>query len=151
MRKHSWLILLVGLSVISLGSAGPRTRATDISGTWKFTFDLTSYMTKGAVTKGAKQGSKIIITKRASKTVAFVLEQQGENLTVTCCEPEEKMTGAVRGDQVTFEREYSREGKTYKAVYSGTLETPTKMTGTSKIIGDADQNEHKWTATKNEQ
>jgi len=103
------------------------------------------------MTKGAKQGSKIIITKRASKTVAFVLEQQGENLTVTCCEPEEKMTGVVRGDQVTFEREYTREGKTYKSVYSGTLETPTKMTGTSKIIGDTDQNEHKWTATKNEQ
>jgi hypothetical protein len=150
MRKHLWLILLVGLSVLSLGSASPRTVATDISGTWKFTFDMTSYMTKGSVTKGAKQGSKIIITKRASKTVTFVLEQQGEKLTVICCDPEEKMTGAVQGNQVTFEREFSREGKTSKAVYSGTLETPTKMTGTRKIIGDTDQNEHKWTATKNE-
>src|SRR5262245_21653769 len=151
MKINPWLILLVGLSVISLGSARHRTVATDISGTWKFTFDFSSYMTKGGATKGAKQGSNIIITKRASKTVSFVLEQQGEKLTVTCCDPEEKMTGAVQGDQVTFEREFSREGKTYKSVYSGTLETPTKMTGTSKIIGDTDQNEHKWTATKNEQ
>lgn len=151
MSKHLWLILLVGLSGVSFGSASPGTGATDLSGTWKFRFDLTSYMTKGPMTKGAKAGSRIIITKQASKIVTFVLEQQGEKLAVTCCEPEEKMTGAVRGDQVTFEREFSKESKTYRSVYSGTLETPTKMTGIRKIIGDSDQKELKWTAIKNEQ
>ena len=151
MRKHLWLILLVGLSGVSFGSASPGTEATDLSGTWKFRFDLTSYIAKGPMTKGPRAGSKIIMTKQASKTVTFVLEQQGEKLTVTCCEPEEKLTGAVRGDQVTFEREFFKESKSYKFVYSGTLETPTKMTGTRKIIGDTDQKELRWSATRNEQ
>jgi hypothetical protein len=102
------------------------------------------------MTKGGKKGAPTLITKKASKRVTFVLEQQGEKLTVTCCEPEEKMIGAVRGNEVTFERELTREGKTQKMVYSGVLETPTKMTGTRKIIGDTDQIERNWTAIKQE-
>ena len=143
MRKHIALILLIGLLSLSLGAVSPRKVATDISGTWEFTFDLSSHMTKGV-----KKGAPIVITKKASKRIVFVLELQGENLTVTCCEPEEKMTGAVRGDEVSFEREVSREGKTQKIVYRGALETSTKMSGTLKAIGDTDQAERKWTAIK---
>jgi len=143
MRKHLALIPLIGLLGLSLGAANPRQAPPDISGTWEFTFDFTSHMTKGG-----KKGAPIVITKNASKRVTFVLEQQGENLTVTCCEPEEKVTGAVRGDEVSFEREVSRDGKIQKIVYHGAIETPTKMSGTLKTIGDTDQIDHKWTAIK---
>jgi len=153
MKKHLSLILLAlillgGLLNLSLGAVSSKSVTADLSGTWAFTFDLTSYSTKGSATKGAKQGSPMIIAKRASKTVTFVLEQQGEKLTVTCCEPEEKMTGTVRGNEVTFEREVSREGQTQKITYSGTIETSSKMTGTRKFIGASDQSPQKWIATR---
>lgn len=81
------------------GTASSRPAPSDISGTWDFTIDLTKHIPKGSMTKGTKKGSTIVITKKASKRVTFVLEQQGEKLAVTCCEPEEKMTGAVEGDR----------------------------------------------------
>jgi hypothetical protein len=146
MMMHLLLILLIGLLSLPLGATGPRTGAADISGTWEFTFDLTKKITKGPMTKGPNKGSTIVFTKKASKRVTFVLEQQGEQLTATCCEPEEKMTGAVQGDKVTFEREVSREGE--KIIYSGTLETSSKMSGTRKIIGDTIQSELNWIAIR---
>jgi hypothetical protein len=145
MKKRLSLILLIGLLSLSLGAARPLPLPADLSGAWEFTFDLTTHITKSAA-KGP-----LSITKKASKTVRFVIEQQGEKLTVTCCEPEEKMTGIVENDQVTFEREYAGEGKTQKAVYKGTLESPTKMTGVRKLLGDANQSEHKWSAIKKDQ
>ncbi|MCI0392458.1 MAG: hypothetical protein MOB07_27315 [Acidobacteria bacterium] len=131
MRKHQALILLIGLLSLSLGAAGHRPVAADISGTWEFTIDLTSHMTKG--------------TKKGSKRIAFVLEQQGEKLTGRCCEPEQKFTGVVQGDKVMFE--HDGENRTQKT-YTGTIETPTEMTGTVKYIENGVQIQHKWSAIK---
>jgi hypothetical protein len=133
MRKHLALILLISLLSLSLGAANPRTAATDVSGTWQFTIDLTIHMTKGA--------------KKSSKSVTIVLEQQGEKLTGSCCEPEQRITGVVQGDKVTFE--YDRVNGIQKT-YNGTIETPTKMVGTVKYLEDGVQIQRKWTAIKQE-
>jgi len=134
MRKLVALISLISLLSSSLGATSSRLSANDISGTWSFSLDLTVH-----TNKGAKEGAKL---------VTFVLKQQGEQLTGTCCAPEEKITGLVRGNDVTFEHEFSREGKTQKITYSGVLETPTKMAGTRNIIRGNDQIQQRWSATK---
>jgi hypothetical protein len=134
--KHLWLILLAGLTGGSLGTAGTGTAGADISGTLEFSIDLTS-----DTTRGTKQGSKI---------VTFIIEQQGEKLTGTCCAGEEKITGIVRGNEVTFERKFSGEGKGRTITWSGTIETSSKMTGTLRVIEDALQFQRRWTATRKE-
>jgi len=128
MRKHIALILLIGLLSLSLGAADHRPGAADISGTWEFLL----YLNKGA------------------KPVTYVLKQQGEKVTATCCAPEETMTGVVRGNEVTFEQEKSTETKNVKITYRGALESPKKMIGTRTIIRDTEQIHQKWTATQQE-
>jgi len=126
MRKHIALILSICLLSLSLGAANQRPGAADISGTWEFLL----YLNKGA------------------KPVTYVLKQQGERVTATCCAPEETMTGVLRGNDVTFEQEKSAESKNVIITYRGALETPTKMIGTRTIIRDTEQIQQKWTATK---
>jgi hypothetical protein len=133
MRKHLALIPLIGLLCLSLGAANPRQAPSDISGAWEFTIDLTIHMTKGA--------------KKSSKRVNIVLEQQGDKLTGSCCEPEQRITGVVQGDKVTFE--WDRVNG-IPNTYTGTIETPTKMTGTVKYLEDGVQFQRKWTAIKQE-
>jgi hypothetical protein len=133
MRKHLSLILLIGLLSLSLGADNPRQVAADISGAWEFTIDLTIHITKGA--------------KKSSKRVTIILEQQGEKLAGSCCEPEQRITGVVHGDKVTFE--YDRANGIQKT-YTGTIETPMKMTGTIKYLEDGVQIQRKWTAIKQE-
>jgi len=43
----------------------------------------------------------------------------------------------VKGDQAVFGFDFSREGETSKATYTGTIETPTKMEGTVEFSGGA--------------
>jgi hypothetical protein len=126
MKKRLALILLIGLLSLPIGAANPRPVVADISGTWVFLH----YLNKGV------------------KPVSYVLKQQGEKVTGVCCTPEEMMTGAVRGNEVTFEKEKSTESKNEKITYRGALETPTKMSGTRTIIRDTEQVQQKWTATK---
>jgi hypothetical protein len=121
MRKSLAIILLIGLLSLSLDAASPRPPAGDISGTWVFLH----YLNKG------------------SKPVSYVLKQQGEKVTGFCCTPEETMTGAVRGNEVTFEKEKSTGSKNEKITYRGVLETPTKMIGTRTIIRDTEQIQQK--------
>ena len=126
MRKILALILLIGLVDLSLEAANHGPAAADISGTWEFLLNL----------------------NKGVKPVTYVLKQQGENVTATCCAPVETMTGYVRGNEVTFEKEKSTEGKNEKITYRGALETTTKMVGTRTIIRDTEQIRQKWTATK---
>jgi hypothetical protein len=51
----------------------------------------------------------------------------------------------VKGDKAVFGFDFSREGETYKATYTGTIETPTKMKGTVEFSIGA---RGKWTADK---
>jgi hypothetical protein len=92
MKKHLALILLIGLLSLPLGAANPRPVVADISGTWVFLH----YLNKGV------------------KPVSYVLKQQGEKVTGVCCTPEEMMTGAVRGNEVTFEKKNPPRVKTKK-------------------------------------
>lgn len=87
----------------------------------------------------------LLSMKKASKRVTFILEQQGEKLKGSCCEPEHKFTGVVQGDQVTFE---SDQDNGIQKTYTGTIETLTKMTGTVKYIEDGVQFQRKWSAIK---
>ena len=73
----------------------------------------------------------------------FVLKQEGEK--VTRVQGENKGAGTVKGNKVVLNVEgKNRSGEPYKNPYTGTIESPTKMSGTVEFVkGPA-----KWTATK---
>jgi hypothetical protein len=128
MKYQLLILVLLGLS---LGSSGPWAKATDISGTWAVAYMGTS-------------GDPITLT--------FVFKQQGEKLTGTFAGVgpigEQKIIGTVKGDKAVFGFELkglSNKGSV-TATFNGTIESPTKMTGTvgSPFCGDG----CKWTATK---
>ena len=105
-----------------------RASATDITGTWTFT----EY----------RDGSPKTVD------VTFVLKQDGEKLSGTFSGPvgEYPITGTVKGDKVAISYEVTR--KSHMTVrYTGTIESPTKMTGTVEFIGGGAP-PGKWTATK---
>jgi hypothetical protein len=126
MNNRLLIILLIGLMGSLGGVAGLTAGAADISGTWAFSVDLDD----------GGHGDP-----------TFVFKQEGEKLTGTYSGPlgEHKVTGTVKGDKAVFGFEFSREGENVKATYTGTIESPTKMTGTVDFSGLA---RGKWTATK---
>jgi len=60
---------------------------------------------------------------------------------------EHKVTGTVTGAKAVFGFDFTQEGVTGKATYTGTVENPTKMTGTVEFAGAT---RGKWTATRKE-
>ena len=126
MRKHLLLLLAMALLVPLSGFAGRAGNAADISGTWSFSVDL-------------EEGGHGEPT--------FVFKQEGEKLTGTYSGPmgEQKVTGTVKGQKAVFGFEFTRDGEAGKATYTGTIESPTKMTGTVEFSGGP---KGKWTATK---
>ena len=102
--------------------------ASDISGTWSLSVEL-------------EDGS------RGEPT--FVLKQEGDKLTGTYTGPlgEQKVTGTLDGDKAVFGFEFVRDGEILKATYTGTVESPTKMTGTLEFSRGR---RGKWTAIKKE-
>src|SRR5262245_41002706 len=126
MGKHLLLILSISLVFPLSGNIGRRSSAADISGTWNFSVDL----------EEGGHGDPV-----------FVFKQEGEKLTGTYSGPvgEHNVTGTVKGDKAVFGFEFTREGETFKATYTGTIESPTKMTGTVEFSGGP---KGKWTATK---
>ena len=126
MKNHLIVSVLIGL-IASFGAASPRAAAVDISGTWAFSVDL----------QDGGHGDP-----------TFVFKQEGEKVTGTYSGPlgEQKVTGTVKGDKAVFGFEASRDGETIKATYTGTLESPTKMTGTVEFNGGEQRG--KWTGTK---
>ena|SRR2546422_1897052 len=125
--KHQ--LLIVFLLGLSLAPAGSWAGATDISGTWTLAF---------------MPGDKPINT-------TFVFKQKGEELSGTYSGPfgEHQITGTVKGDKVVFGFEVKGPGSkgSVTATFAGTIESPTKMSGTvgNPFCGNEGC---KWTATK---
>ena len=128
MRKQPLLGLFICLIAALPTSTGLTFGAEDISGTWKFSVDLDS----------GGHGDP-----------TFVFKQEAEKLTGTYNGPlgEYKVTGAVTGAKAVFGFNFAVDGQTGKVTYTGTIESPTKMTGTIEFT---DGERGKWTATKKE-
>jgi hypothetical protein len=126
MRKHLLVACFVSLIAAFATSIGHTSGAGDISGTWNFSVDLDN----------GGHGDP-----------TFVFKQEGEKLTGTYNGPlgEYKVTGTVTGAKAVFGFEFTQDGVTGKATYTGTVESPTKMTGTVEFTGGG---RGKWTATK---
>jgi len=124
MKYPLLIIALLGLSLIPVGAGAS---ATDISGTWAFSVSL----------DGGPQ----------NVPMTFVFKQAGEKLTGTQSDGsgEPKVTGTVKGNKVAFNVEgKNRSGDPYKNTFTGTIESPTKMTGTCEFP----KGSGKWTATR---
>jgi hypothetical protein len=113
---------------ITIGAA---LAAEDISGTWLFSVDLDD----------GGHGDP-----------TFVLKQTGENVTGTYTGPlgEFKVAGTVKDKNAVLGFEFTREGQVIKATYTGTIESPTKMSGTVAFAasGGGGGTTGKWTAAK---
>lgn len=122
MKYRLLILLLLGLS---MGSASALASAEDISGTWAFSVDV-----------GAE-----------SMRQTFVFKQEGETLTGTYSGGlgEQKVTGTLKGDKAVFGFVASTKGKAVEVSYTGTIESPSRMTGTVEYPGGT---QGKWTATK---
>lgn len=128
MRRLLPLTILFSLILALPFTTGLTAGAVDISGTWNFSVDLDD----------GGHGDP-----------TFVFKQEGEKLTGTYNGPlgEQKVTGTLNGDKAVFGFEFTRDGQTVKATYTGKVESPTKMTGTVEFSGDG---QGKWTAIKKE-
>ena len=128
MRKHLLLVFFISLLTALPISNGLASGAADISGTWNFSVDLDS----------GGHGEP-----------TFVFKQEGEKLTGTYNGPlgEIKVTGAATGARVEFGFEFTVDGRSGKAAYTGTIESPSKMSGTVEFGAGT---RGKWTATKKE-
>lgn len=119
-----FISLIAALSVFSDHASG----AADISGTWIFSVDLDN----------GGHGDP-----------TFVIKQEGEKLTGTYNGPlgEYKVAGTVTDAKAVFGFDFTVDGQTGAATYTGTIESQTKMTGTVKFSNGPSG---KWTATKKE-
>lgn len=128
MRKQLSLAFFISLTAALSIFTDRASGAADISGTWNFSVDLDN----------GGHGDP-----------TFVFKQEGEKLTGTYNGPlgEYKVTGAVTDAKAVFGFDFTVDGQTGKATYTGTIESQTKMTGTLTFsIGPSG----KWTATKKE-
>jgi hypothetical protein len=125
MRRHPY-VLAIGLFTV-LASGGGAVQATDISGVWNFSVDV-----------GDTHGDPV-----------FSFQQKGETLAGTVTNPRgtQAITGTVKGDRAVFGFEGGRGGGFLKAVYTGTVESPRRMTGTVEFSGDL-EGTGTWVATK---
>jgi hypothetical protein len=124
MKYQLLIIFLLGLSLAPISS---RAGAANISGTWEFSVSL----------DGGPQ----------NVPMTFVFKQQGEKLTGSQSggSGEQKVTGTVKGNKVEFSVEgKNRSGEPFKNIFTGAIESPTKMTGTAEFK----KGPGKWTATK---
>ncbi len=123
MKYQLLIIFLLGLS---LGTAGAGASVADISGTWACSINL----------EGGPQDVKY----------TFVFKQEGEKLSGTQSggSGDHKITGTVKGNKVVFGYDVTREGQTKKITYTGTIESPNKMTGTLEFP----KGPGTWTATR---
>jgi hypothetical protein len=110
-----------------LAVTGVAAQGIDISGTWNASVDM-----------GNTQGAPV-----------FTFEQKGETLAGTVTNPlgTQKVTGTVKDDKVLFGFEGKRGGEAFKAVYSGTIESATRMRGTVDFTGEL-EGAGTWLATR---
>jgi len=129
MRKHLLIALFISLIAALPTTIGLSSGAADISGTWNFSVDLDS----------GGHGDPV-----------FVFKQEAEKLTGTYNGPlgEYKITGTVTGAKAVFGFEFPQDGENGKATYTGTIESPTKMTGAVEFIADKGTVRGKWVASR---
>jgi hypothetical protein len=123
MIRHRLLAVVAVLGLLTVAGAAPG----DLSGTWVFSVDL----------DGGGHGDP-----------TFVFKQEGDKLTGSYTGPmgERKVTGTVTASKAVFGFQFTNDdGQNVKATYTGTLETPDKMTGTIEFEGGP---KGKWTATR---
>ena len=123
MKYQLLIVLLLGLA---LGTVAAWAGAANVSGTWAFTVE--------------------VMGPPANPT--FVFKQEGERLAGTYYGGlgEHEVTGTVKGNKVVFSfNATTSKGQSLKVTYTGTIESPTKMTGTVEFTGGA---RGKWTASK---
>jgi hypothetical protein len=101
-------LLLLGLALFSIAAL-----AADVTGTW----------------------NAAVETDAGTGTPTFVFKQTGEQLTGTYSGAlgEAKVTGTVKGNQVTWTFDAAPGGDTIKVTYTGTLEGDNKMKGTVEL------------------
>ncbi|HYL75121.1 MAG TPA: hypothetical protein VEU96_13000 [Bryobacteraceae bacterium] len=101
-------LLLIGLALFSFAAL-----AADLSGTW----------------------TAAVETDAGSGTPTFVFKQTGDQLTGTYSGAlgESKLTGTVKGNQVTWSFDASPTGEAIKVTYSGTLDGDNKIKGTVEL------------------
>jgi hypothetical protein len=119
-------LLFVVLLGFSLGTAGAG--AANISGTWACSIEM---------------------GEPKPVEVTFAFKQEGEKLSGTYTHPKRELpvTGTVKGDQVVFSYELSSDKQSMTVRYTGTIVSPTRMTGSVEWIGGG-VSPKKWTATK---
>ncbi len=111
MRIFSSIGLILVAAVLSLparAAAGglAQDKPADVAGTWNITVDI-----------GGNTG-----------TPSVALKQDGEKLTGTYSSQvfgEQKVTGTIKGNAITFEFTASLEGNAVKVTYSGTVDKAT--------------------------
>jgi hypothetical protein len=103
------LLCIVTAIAAASGTAARETQRVDISGTWSFLIDAGS----------------------TQNTPTFAFKQQGERLSGTWTRGDKRadVSGSVKGDKAVFWVEGMRDGRSFKATYRGTIESPTKMSG----------------------
>jgi hypothetical protein len=124
MKSQLLIVVLLGLA---LGAAGAWGDASDITGTWIISVTLES---------GSPTGPMV-----------FDFKQEGEKLTgvQTDRAGEPKVTGTVKGKKVAFIVEgKNKRGEPYKSAWTGTIESPTRMSGAAEFV----KGPGKWTAVK---
>ena len=119
-------LFVVLLTLIGAGTGLATTPAIDISGTWVFSVDL----------ENGGHGDP-----------TFVFKQDSEILSGSYDGPlgQHKIVGTVKENKAVFGFEFTNEGVTYKATYTGTIESGTKMSGTLELTSGP---KGKWTATR---
>jgi hypothetical protein len=131
--KHQ--LLIVVLLTLALGTAGAGVGATNISGAWTCTIDQKD--------------------EDGPMTVTFVFKQEGEKLTGAYSDAMRRdlpITGTVKGDKVVFNYEAKPPAGVKKpgliVSFTGTIESPTRITGTLPIGSPYCAGGCKWTATR---
>jgi hypothetical protein len=128
MKSQLLVVILLGLLLVTDGAGAG---ATNISGTWECTIERAS----GAVHD------------------TLVFKQTGEKLSgvYSGVFHEHKFNGTLKGNRLefTWENPPADGGKRPPTVtFEGTLQSPTKMTGTVEVPFCAEGQKCKWTATK---
>lgn len=124
MKYQLLIILLLGLSMVPHGAGAS---VADISGTWECSIDTGN---------GMRPNGTLVFKQVREKLTGALSGQSGEN----------KITGTVKGDKVVFSFDITLRDQSQptKVTFTGTIEAPTKMTGTAEYP----KGTVNWTATK---
>jgi hypothetical protein len=120
------VLLIVLFAVIGVVVTRANAPAVDISGTWVFSVDLDS----------GGHGDP-----------TFVFKQDKETLTGSYDGPlgQYQVAGTIKENKAVFSFEFTNDGESHKATYTGAIESAAKMSGTMEITNGP---KGKWTATK---